>query len=29
MSGLDEVQRDRRTHLAKTDKADVHRALPC
>ena len=28
MSRLDEVQRDRRTHLAKTDKTDVHRALP-
>src|ERR1700722_9133167 len=28
MSRLDEVQRDRRTHLAKTDKAHVHHALP-
>src|ERR1700722_5390336 len=28
MSRLDEVQRDRRTHLAKTDKAHVHPALP-
>ena len=29
MSRLDKVQRYRLTHLAKTDKTDVHRCSPC